>query len=286
MSRWAGFSFCMVVLMGGVFIVAGCDKASLEQAVEGLGIKGDDSNIDGSRPTVNGPRPENANGNLNANINTNGNSNSNSNTNGNANGNVNSNTNRNANTNSNINSNGNDNANGNTNSNGNSNSNGNDNTSGGLCADGSTRLEGEIESPVKLEAEYRRHPAGCARFRVKVRDYAPGSYQIFVNGNSVGTIQVGGNGRGEREFDTSDGNFPASFPMMQFGDVVHVGAYGVTMGNDCSSSLDSCNGNGNSNTNTNGNTNGNSNSNTNGNTNGNTNENTNGNANTNGNDNG
>lgn len=256
-------------IVAALFFAAGCDETTVRQAIDGLGITVSE---DGSVSVSFGMnRPQ---GNLTANSNSNSNANDNA---GNANANTNSgddrgndntpggtgnaNTNTNANTNANSNSNDND-DNSNTNSNTNDN-NSNDNTSGGTCSDGSTRLEGSIESSVELEAEYRRHPAGCARFRVKVDGYAAGSYEIFVNGSSVGTISVGGDGRGEREFDTSDGNFPAGFPQMQLGDLVHVGAYGVTMGNDCSSTPDVCNGNGNTNTNGNDNTGGNTNGNTN-----------------------
>lgn len=277
MTRVAKFGSIMAVMIGFTILTAGCDETTVQQAIQGLGITVSD---DGSVTVTFGmDRPQggdnaNANANSNANINDNtGNTNTNSNDDrgndnspggaGNTNGNTNTNTNTNSNTNDND---------SNTNTNGNDN-NSNDNTGGGICSDGSTRLEGAMESPVGLEAEYRRHPAGCARFRVKVRDYASGTYDILVNGVLVGNIQVDGDGRGEQEFDTSDGNFPADFPQMVLGDVVQVGAHSVTTGDDCSSTPDVCNPNGNTNTN------GNANDNTGGNTNGNTNTNSNANDN-------
>jgi len=237
-----------VVLIGMSGPSAGCDETTIQQAVRGLGI----SISDDGRVSIdfNSGRPA---GSVNANDNA-GNANANRNDNrddGGRGGNTNTNTNDNT---GNTNTNTNDNT-GNTNTNSNTNdNNSNDNTSGGLCPDGSTRLEGSIDSPFELEAEYRLHPAGCERFRVKVRDYAGGTHEILVNGTSVGTITVGSDGRGEQEFDSEDGDLPVDFPQMQLGDVVQVGGFSVTMANDCSSTPDICNGNtndNNSNTNTN-----------------------------------
>jgi len=258
MTRMTKLS-CMVLVVSGGLVATGCDEKSLDQAMRGLGFvtaqAADDSSLrPAAAPTRGGdasPIPiqgsTNANTNANDNMDDNGNDNT-GNTNGNDNtGNTNTNTNTNDNT-----------------GNGNTNTNTNDNTSGGLCPDGSTRLEGEIDSPVELEAEYRLSAAGCERFRVEVENYAAGTYDIVVNGMLVGTIQVGGDGRGEQEFDTEDGDFPADFPLMAIGDVVQVGAHSVTMGNDCSSDdVDSCTGNTNTNTNTNSNDNTDDNGNTN-----------------------
>lgn len=147
--------------------------------------------------------------------------------------------------------NGNDNdENGNKNENENENDNddnGNDN-GGGVCQDGSIRLEGEMDSPAELRAEYRLLPAGCERFRVRVGDYPAGVYDILIDSAVVGTITVTGDGRGEREFDTEDGNFPPDFPDVALGDVVRVGPHEVTLGSDCSADdVDNCNSNSNDN---------------------------------------
>lgn len=244
------FACCMMLAGIGLW-VAGCDEKSVAQAMRGLGLS--EPVVGGITGTSSPTGPDQSAGQVSLSNDKKGDTNGNDNGgNGNANTNGNDNT---GNGNANTDTNGNDNTgNGNTNTNTNT----NDNTSGGTCPDGSTRLEGSIDAPVELEAEYRLLPAGCARFRVKVRDYAAGNYDILINGVVEGAMVVGGDGRGERELDTEDGTFPADFPLMMIGDVVQVGTHSVTMFNDCSmDDVDNCNGNGN--TNTNGNTNSNDN---------------------------
>ena len=242
----------ILVIGGGLMLLAGCDEKTVQQAMRGLGMA-TPAPINGLAAPSNPSQQTGSAGGITIALGT-----------GNANSNANDNTDDNSNDNA-----GNSNDNSDDNANDNSDDNSNDNTGDGLCPDGSTRLGGEIDSPVELEAEYRLFPAGCARFRVKVRDYVAGTYDVQINGTAVGSIVVGDNGRGELEFDTEDGSFPASFPMMAMGDVVQVGAYSVTMGDDCSSDdVDTCTGNGNSNDNSNSNGNANDNSDDNSNDNG------------------
>lgn len=193
----------------------------------------------GTSCSVNGNGNANDNGAGNTNDNGAGNTNDNGAGNANDNGAGNSNDNGAGNTNDNGAGNTNDNGagNGNVNDNG---ANGNDN-GGGDCPDGSTQLETGLSDGG--DAEYRRFPQGCARFRVRTRN-APAftMLPVTINGVIVGTLTTDDRGRGELRYDTSDGNFPPNFPAVQAGDVVGVGgSISGVFGNDCSSNSN-CNG--------------------------------------------
>jgi hypothetical protein len=195
--------------------------------------------------------------------------------NGNDNGNTNDNGDDNTNDNGddNTNDNGDDNTNDNGNGNTNDNGNGNDNGGGDFCADGSIRLRADDMAgygDAEGELRYRWLPGGCERFRVKLKDFPPGVYDVFINDVVVAQVVTDSDGDADVEFDTEDGTFPMDFPEVFAGDVGDIGGLvsGVLL-NDCSTTPDICgNGNGNTNGNDNGNTNGNDNGNTNGNDNG------------------
>jgi hypothetical protein len=141
--------------------------------------------------------------------------------------------------------NGNDNGVPNGNDNGVPNGNANDNGGGGgTCPDGSVQLSTTLSGSGTGTMEYRRFSATCARFRVRVEGF-PGSstFQVYVNNVVVGSLSTDSRGRGELRYDTADGNFPSSFPLLQPGDIGDVGhRVAGTLGIDCSDS--GCNSNG------------------------------------------
>lgn len=100
----------------------------------------------------------------------------------------------------------------------------------GPCPDGSFRLRAELDvnDAPSGRAEYRLLPGGCERFRVRVEDFAAGTYDVSVDGLFVGRVTVGGDAKGELELDTEDGTFPAGFPSIEIGAVAIVGD--VTLG--------------------------------------------------------
>lgn len=159
------------------------------------------------------------------------------------------------------NENGNDNADDNANDNadnGNDNAdNGNDN--GASCPDGTFRVRADLAGggDATGEIEYRLQPGGCERFRVRIDGFAAGTYDVTINAAVVGRITADSRGRGELEFDTEDGTFPADFPEVHIGDIGGVG--GLVSGilaPDCPADVNTCPGNGNDNAGDNGNNNG------------------------------
>jgi hypothetical protein len=136
------------------------------------------------------------------------------------NGNANDNTDNGNDNNGNENDNADDNRNDNTdNGNDNTDDNGNDNEAP-PCPDGNYRVRTELGGEATGEMEYRELVAGCKRFRVSVEGLAPNAtFDVVINTTAVGQILTDSKGRGELEFDTEDGNFPASFPRVNVGDV-------------------------------------------------------------------
>jgi hypothetical protein len=180
----------------------------------------------------------NDNGGTNGNDNGGTNGNDNGGTNGNDNGGTNGNDNGGTNGNDNGGTNGNDN--GGTNGNDNGGTNGNDNGGGsGNCPDGSTQLETEMTGDDHNEARYRLFSAGCAEFRVRVRELAPyTNYSVKIEGVTVGTLRTDDDGRGELEYE---GTLPAGFPEVHVGDRITVGPVYGNFWSDCSSNSN-CNG--------------------------------------------
>ena len=132
------------------------------------------------------------------------------------------------------------------------NDNGGNGNGGDVCPDGSFEIDGDLfdGGDEVGDAEYRESAGGCVRFRVRVEDFAAGSYEVVAADTVVGFINVGSDGRGELEYDTEDGTFPDMFPVLMIGDVVEVGGFAsATLVLDCSPDPDSCNGNGNGNDN-------------------------------------
>ena len=58
----------------------------------------------------------------------------------------------------------------------------------GPCPDGSFRLRAELDvnDAPSGRAEYRLLPGGCERFRVRVEDFAAGTYDVSIDGLLVG----------------------------------------------------------------------------------------------------
>ncbi len=141
----------------------------------------------------------------------------------------------------------NDNGAGNTNDNG---ANGNDN--GSDCPGGAYGVKTDLMGGGEGDIRYEELPGGCKNFRARVDDgLSQGVYEVLVNGMVVGHIVVDNRGRGELEYDTEDGSFPAGFPRINVGDVGEIGSLIGDFRGDCPE-LDSCNGNGNGNGNDNG----------------------------------
>ncbi len=192
-------------------------------------------------------------------------------------GNTNDNTDDNTDDNTNVNTDDNSNDNTDDNSNDNTDDNMNDNSVDGVCPDGSIQLRTEIEGAddFEVEVEYRENGESCRRFRLDIKGFPQGSYDVFADGVLVGAIFADSeDGEGRLRLETEDGNMSADFPFLVDGDVVSIGTViDVTLQVHCSEIWSCANGNGNDNTNDNAGDN--SNDNTGGNMNDNTGDNTN-----------
>ncbi|MEP0845310.1 MAG: hypothetical protein HRF50_00655 [Phycisphaerae bacterium] len=121
--------------------------------------------------------------------------------------------------------------------------NGNDNGGGGPCPDGSFRISAALSGSGSGELEYRRLASGCQRFRARIDDAPVGTHDVVVDGVVVGQIVTDSRGRGELEFSTAAGTWPADFPELAIGEQGSVG--GVLSGTfalDCSADPDGCGG--------------------------------------------